>query len=349
MIKVLITFDYELPLGKADSYSKAMFEPTEAILDVGREIGIPFVFFSDVCCALQFKKWNKERFYYPFKKQVQKSILEGHDVQLHIHPHWITSKYENNKFIPSMDFSLGDFPNKRSNLTIKEIIQSGKEELELICKEVDPNYQCISYRAGGYSILKKEQEVLEGLELNGIKIDSSVIPNFIKKASIFDINFSQAPKHTDWFADPKQGLLKAASRGIWEIPISSMPIGLFYILKRRLKKQFKKAEIVQRKFQNMGKGFPLTKVALSRKEMIQDLLNPVRLTFDNDHLELNDLMQIFDYNVSSWRGSGDIFITSISHPKIMGSYHIELMKKFILKVKEKYQKEVSFITYQNLV
>ena len=55
-IKILLTFDYELPLGGVSSYNKGIFEPTEKLLSLVNKLGIPIVLFSDICSVIQFEK-----------------------------------------------------------------------------------------------------------------------------------------------------------------------------------------------------------------------------------------------------------------------------------------------------
>src|SRR6187549_3169617 len=108
-IKILLTFDYELPLGSCTDYQKALFKPADDLINCANGLDVPIVLFADVCSAIRFKEWDRENYYAPFGDQLSRSLKEGHDVQLHIHPHWMNSTYAAGKFIPSPNFSLSSF------------------------------------------------------------------------------------------------------------------------------------------------------------------------------------------------------------------------------------------------
>ena len=88
-IKILLTFDYELPLGKANDYQRGLFAPAGKLIQLANRIGVPIVLFTDICSAIKFKEWDYNNYYLPFKNQVGQALQEGHDLQLHIHPHWM--------------------------------------------------------------------------------------------------------------------------------------------------------------------------------------------------------------------------------------------------------------------
>ena len=86
-IRLLLTFDHELPLGSLkSSYRKALFDPTERLFESAQRNDFPITLYTDVLCALRYKDWDKQGFYQPYVNQLQKTVSLGHDVQLHLHP-----------------------------------------------------------------------------------------------------------------------------------------------------------------------------------------------------------------------------------------------------------------------
>jgi hypothetical protein len=150
IIKSLLTFDHELPLGSLNtSCEKALFEPTQKVMDLADKHEIKVTLFTDILCAQRYKDWDAANFYAPYKQQLQYAIKKGHDVQLHIHPHWLTSGYKNGTFLPSNDFALSNFKN---DIQFGGIIRLSIRNLKEICTPIDNGYNCIAYRAGGYNI-----------------------------------------------------------------------------------------------------------------------------------------------------------------------------------------------------
>src|ERR1700712_4517023 len=124
-LKLLLTFDHELPLGGVrTSYKEAMFDPTYRLFELAGTLKVPVVLFTDVLCGIRYKEWDNSSFYTPYVKQLQNAILKHHDVQLHLHPHWLTTSFENNFFLPSRDFRLADFKANKT-YSIDNIIKKG--------------------------------------------------------------------------------------------------------------------------------------------------------------------------------------------------------------------------------
>ncbi|MDR2145954.1 MAG: hypothetical protein LBE91_05810, partial [Tannerella sp.] len=82
--------------------------------------------------------------------QLQYAISGGHDVQLHIHPHWLTSEYDGKNFHPSNDFSLSDFRNDTKFGGIPGIVKRAVDSL----RETVAQYNTIQYNTIQYNTRK---------------------------------------------------------------------------------------------------------------------------------------------------------------------------------------------------
>ena len=132
-MNLILTFDYELFLGdNYTSYDIILFRKTEQICEMLKKYEIKCTFFADVYSAIQHKKYGLFDYSEAFEKQIQWLVKEGHDVQLHIHPHWIMSKYVDGKWIHKKEFyRLSSFENGITDdfgelHTIDSIISNGK-------------------------------------------------------------------------------------------------------------------------------------------------------------------------------------------------------------------------------
>lgn len=345
-VSVLLTFDFEAPLGGFESYESGLFKPAAKLLALANQLNIPIVLFADICSLIMYRDWDIE-YYNRFKSQIQNAIRNNHDVQLHIHPHWLTSEYKNNTYIPSSRFALSNFKND-TNYSIERIIDEASATLIEICKEVDDEYECVAYRAGGYNVEPESKIILNSLYKNGIRIDSSVIQGYYQKQSYSRIDYTGAPRKNYWKISIDGPLTKESDSDLYEIPITRMPISIPYIIRRKLYKDRNKDKIKSRKYNNTGKGF----ATISSKPGLVDKLrmawNPVVLSCDRDYMTLDHLQKIVDWNITKYKKNQDIIITLISHPKSMGEYHLDLFRDFIHFLQQKYDKDISFITYQTL-
>jgi hypothetical protein len=342
-LKILITFDHELPLGGLKTnYSQALFEPTSMVIKLAGELNVSVNFFTDVLCALRFREWDNEGFYRPYIDQLKQIISLGHDVQLHLHPHWLTSDYKNGTYIPSNDFILADFKNKTYPDNIDGIVEKGTSFLNAAIQQEFPNYKCVAYRAGGYNLFPESGKIFSALYKNGIRFDSSICKGYYFKSAISEVNYFGLPSQPNWFID-KQGNYKAVStEGILEIPILGksklefkMPTSF------KMKKLQSRAPISHGKQIHEGKpsGFFYK---------IKQSLSARMLSFDNYTYSPAYLMKVLDHNVNKYAEYETVMLSVIAHPKSMSDYCFNLMRSFIEQSKEKYGEKIQFCTYRQL-
>ncbi|MBK5277410.1 MAG: hypothetical protein JJE09_00960 [Bacteroidia bacterium] len=349
-IKILLTFDYELPLGTCEDYQKALFQPTENLIKCANSLDVPIVLFADICSVIRFKEWDFDNYYVPFSSQLKKSIRDGHDVQLHIHPHWMNSTYLDGKFVPSTYFSLSSFKDSPSGFSIEKIIERSFAELIKIGKEASSDYNALAFRAGGYDVEPESKRILNKLYELGIRIESSVIKDLYLDYSFSHIDYSSTPNQSNWFISKNGPLTKLGNNDLVELPISSMPISFPNILRRRLKKTLNKDRYRQRVVPVSGKGFLAMSGNQTIKSKLRKITNPQVLSFDKEHLEYEDLASILTYNFDKYKSeSGDLILTAIGHPKSMGQYHLNLLQEFVEKTRLKYQDQVEFVTYPKIL
>jgi hypothetical protein len=348
-IKILLTFDYELPLGYCTDYQEALFKPAENLINCANGLAVPVIFFADVCSAIRFKEWDYENYYLPFTEQLRRSLQIGHDVQLHIHPHWMNSVFAEGKFIPSPNFSLSSFRETLSGYIIEKIIEEAFRELREICSDGKIDYGCVAFRAGGYDVEPQSKRILNKLYELGIRIESSVIKDFYLDYSFSHIDYSNSPQSSNWLIS-KNGPLTKEGKDLLELPISSMPLTIMDIVKRRLKKTLNGPVYKHRAFANSGKGFLAISGNQTLKSKLRKITNPQVLSFDKEHLEYEDLAAIVSYNVEKYKDEpSDLIITTIAHPKSMGAYHLNLMKEFVEKSQKKYKDQLEFVTYPQIL
>jgi hypothetical protein len=97
-----------------------------------------------------------------------------------------------------------------------------------------------------------------------------------------------------------------------------------------------------------GNGFYARQGKQSFKSKVRKIFNPLVLSFDKEYLDYKDLMSVINYNVNKYKSEkNDLVFTAIGHPKSMGSYHLDLMAKFVKEVRSCFDDRISFITYRN--
>ena len=93
-MNIFLTYDYELFFGEpTGTVEKCIIEPTNLLRAIAQRTGIKMVFFIDVgylkkLIAFKDQFPNVKAEHDAIIDQVKKLVAEGHDCQLHIHPHW---------------------------------------------------------------------------------------------------------------------------------------------------------------------------------------------------------------------------------------------------------------------
>ncbi len=174
MIYLNLAFDHELSLGGVtSSYEQNLFDPTRQILDLAGDLSVPVTFFTDVLCGIRFREWDSSGFSDSYEAQLQDAARRGHDVQLHLHPHWIDSTFGGGRFVPADRYALHDFRAEAPPNDIDGIVSRGVEFLDDVIRPVDASYRCRAFRAGGLVIEPSQEEIFVALRRQGIRFDSS--------------------------------------------------------------------------------------------------------------------------------------------------------------------------------
>ena len=216
MRKILITLDYELFFGKSGTIEKSIIEPTEKLLSILDRFNIKASFFVDSGYILKLKEYMQnfemlKKDYDLISRQIQKLSKEGHDIQLHIHPHWEDSIYNGKEWVfDTSRYKLSDF----TEIAIDGIVRRYSQILEELT-----NQKPTVFRAGGWCIQPFEK-LADSLYNYGIRIDSSIYPNGKNKTAKKSFDFSGSPDKNNWMFSTNP-LIEDKNGRFLEIPISS--------------------------------------------------------------------------------------------------------------------------------
>ena len=323
MNNLILTFDYELPLGGVkNNYQDALFDPTSQLLEWAQEQNLSLVFFVDILSYVQFKKNKMDSYTDPFRKQVHEMILKGHDVQLHIHPHWLNTTIKNNCFETNAPFSLSDYQNDE----IEDMISLSIQELSLLAKEVDPNYQCLAFRAGGYNFGSKMELICRILYQNGIRFDSSIANGYYFKSNSSTVDYRSFKPMPNGYI-PNIKTKSSSINRLFEIPIASKPKFLFE-MPTSMKLKWYSHRAVHR-------GIMIhSKTNLNFKEKWAMLLSNRMLTVDNHTFSVSYLCSILNYHFRKYKNNAEITCALIGHPKAMGPYSYHLLNRLLQTIQK---------------
>lgn len=230
MKSLIFTLDYELFGNGSGDVFKHIIEPTEKLLDIASKYGLKYTFFFEVIEYWKLKEaWDKgnamgykENPVIAMENQIKKAFRNGHDIQLHLHPQWVDAVYENDQWKVNLDeWRLGGY-HREGEYSLENLFRKGKQTLEALLKPVDPNYQCIAVRAGGYNIQPSE-EIVKAMLVTGFKVDSSIYPGGKEIGVLSNYDYT--------VIDPTLGQWQTGKRleeqglsGVTELPIVAFPM-----------------------------------------------------------------------------------------------------------------------------
>ena len=343
-IRLILSFDHELSLGGTESFAYNLFEPTNELFRVADELSLPTALFTDVLCAMRYEEWDRSGFFEPYRRQIGEALRRGHDVQLHIHPHWVDSTYEHGTYRPSRHFALSDFENAAPPDDIAGIIDRSHDFLTTLCREADPAYRCVAYRAGGHNLAPATAAILSALYEKGVRIDSSIVKGFRFHSGISAVDMTNMPAAPNWTI-PVGGPLNAnGDHGLYEIPVAAKPRtplnNLPFLVNRvrhRARAHDPRGPSIHAAhtplIQKLGRMFPRSAWALS---------------FDDAAHSTDDVLDIFRAHVRAHGDAEQIVCAAVSHPKSMGAYAFSLMRHFVEGARREFGDALEFTTYRDV-
>ena len=342
MKQIILTIDYELFLGKeTGSVKSCMIDPTEKLDNILSINNSKMTVFWDILHF--YKLLELEEKYIELKNdriaiqdQIVNLVKKGHDIQLHLHPHWLDAKFLNGKWVFTYErFKLHTLSNTNDSKDINSIlgcVTIAKNLMEQIVREVDKNYKVYIFRAGGY-LIEPFDKIKEALYENGIYVDSSVCPELQNESNIFSYNFTNYPKENIYRFDARINEINTNGKFI-EIPIASINVPLFRRLYFTLLKKLKYSKI-----ESVKKGSGSGSASNKKKNKLQKIHSFIynkkyqKLTTDNS----------FDEKYSYLLSKAKHNSTQILHPKMLNSHCLSVLKSKLS------QDEVQFNSIANYV
>jgi hypothetical protein len=345
--KIALTIDYEVYLGSITGDVKScMIEPTRKLTAILANNGSKMTVFWDLLHYYMLLEYQEK---FPelmndalmIENQILALAAEGHDIQLHLHPHWLDAVYENNKW--NFDYkrfklqNLSEENNENDINTIAGCISISKKMLEnLVCK-VKPEYKVTTFRAGGY-LIQPFSKLREILLKHDILIDTSVCPGLRNDNEMFSYNFLNYPRLTSYKFSQEPKVVEDA--GIFtEVPVTTVRIpvhlNLYFTLLRNLKYRN-----LNKQVKGTGSG-ATTNIKQSLFEKLYKLLFKERIyQFTTD----SNFKEIFLYMINQVEQNS----TMILHPKLLNNHTLNLFENLIKKNKVKFNSIKQFLDHKKI-
>lgn len=303
---LILSQDYELFFHRSGSVEKCLFEPCDALLGMAETLGLKISFFVDAGMILSMQRHaaaTADR----VRKHVASLAAAGHEIALHIHPHWEDTRRVNGAWdFSSTRFQLRDFSDDEA----AEIVASYANCLGDLAGQ-SPT----SYRAGGFCV-EPFAKIRTALLDAGINIDSSVVPGAWVKGSDKGFDFRGAPTDEWWFFDESPMVPKEGGPFL-ELPIPTQILPFYYYWK------LIPAKVLKRPAENFGDGYakkPGTKEILRR---LAGLSRRAELSID--YAQVDYLLAA--RNLRKRRK----ILQLMGHPKMISQHSLDILKDYVTR------------------
>jgi hypothetical protein len=311
LMNCLITLDYELFFGAhTGTVEQCMITPTNKLLEILNPLGIKATFFVDIGLLVRADELNV---FQPQAKKVAEHIQslahQGHDIQLHIHPHWERAEFSHGQWQFDLDYyKLSDFP-----------VQIAAQIVLKYCAKLNHliNSKAIAFRAGGWCI-QPFSHFGEALYEAGIRVDSTIYHNGYDSTPLKGFDFRAGPTAPSWrfTSDP----LVPEPEGLFtELPISALKMGPLFYWRFALAK---KTGGEQHKSFGDGQA-----VSMSKKNMLRLLTRRSNTVASVDGYKAS-LLNRCRANVLKTAGEqGNLLL--IGHPKALSPYSLARLADYL--------------------
>jgi hypothetical protein len=267
------------------------------------------------------KKLNEYKDQYPKVKhehdlvidQIKTLVKEGHDCQLHIHPHWEDSTHN------GKDWEM--------NISRYKLVDFSDEEIEKIVLEYQQILKVITqkpvniYRAGGWC-LQPFSRIQKAFEKADLKLDSSVFPGGKFTSGNYFYDFTNTPQKSIWkFSND---LCSEDANGLFlEYPISSYKYSPIFFWKL-----FLNGRLDPKNHKPIGDGFPMPAPGQRKKMLTTGML----LSASCDGYFVTKLDTILKKNQTL--GFNEMVV--LGHPKALTHFALKKLEQFVIRHKNKH-------------
>jgi hypothetical protein len=275
--------------------------------------GVPLVLFVDVLWLLRLRELASSHRalmaeHLRVCQQLERAVKAGHELQLHLHPHWVDSRWEGERW--QMDlrrYRLHQF----GDAEIADMALRGAEALRAFGGSGTVN----AFRAGGWC-LQPFERLRQPLRAAGIRIDSTVYADGLQSGGAHDYDFRGAPAASRWRFDTDP-LVPVDDGPMLELPIASHSAGPALFWRMALARKLKLP-----RHRPLGRG---EAVMPSKGDLLRKLFGSTHSVVSIDGLKASLLEPA--WREARRREQQDFVV--IGHPKATTRWSLEQLARFL--------------------
>lgn len=311
---LLVSQDYELFFGRSGSIEKCLFEPGDMLADFAARRDLRITFFVDAGMLSRMRELasthpSVERQLSSIQKHVEGLACAGHEIGLHIHPHWEEARWNDGTWdFSGTRYQLRDF----SDEEVADIVCRYTRLLNDLC-----NGSVRTYRAGGFCTEPFETPG-EALLKAGISVDSSVVPGAVLEDASKGFDYG-AVADEPWWNFERSPAEPNPDGCFLEVPVTPQRLPFFHYWGRAVDRLMgRQAPSV------IGDG---SSKALGRREITRRLMGYGRVSeLSTDAPKARQLgsARVLRQDRKVWHVMG--------HPKLLGAPSLDALDNFMQRM-----------------
>lgn len=315
-MRTLLTLDYEVFFGaRTGSVARTLIEPTEALARLAERRGARLAFFVDAGFLLRLRAQMAAAAvlradYDAVRRQLEALVRAGHEIQLHVHPHWEDARWEAGRWqLEGTRYALHAF----APAEIADIVR----RYAGVLRELAGPSAARAYRAGGW-VIQPFGRLRAALLEAGVRIDSTVYAGGRCESEIQPHDFRGAPRKSRWRfdADP---LVEDPAGPFLELPIASRSLSPAFFWRFAAAKKLGGA-----RHRAFGDG---SAIPMARRDLVRRLLLPSTSVVSMDGYKASFLARA----AREYRARGMEELVVIGHPKALTPYSLEQLERFLAR------------------
>lgn len=212
---LILTVDYELFGNGSGSLLHCVIIPLERMAAIAERHGAKLEIFVEALefAAIERSAPQAERIA-TVKRQLSDMVRRGHRLQFHLHPQWHEARLQDGNWVlDEREWRTGDIGAAR----LMDMLNSAQQWLRSAVADVEPEYGCTVFRAGG-SCIQPARIALAALRALRMTMDSSVAPGVYSTDAVSWYDFRNCPSAHWWRVEEE---VTCAGKGEFlEVPIA---------------------------------------------------------------------------------------------------------------------------------
>ncbi len=224
--QLLLTVDHEIFGNGSGDVRRHIIEPTERMARCCEYFGVPLTVFFEVEEYLAFVREREKMVaafgYDPAEElriQAVDLVKRGHDLQLHLHPEWVGSSFEDGRWVlrperPTVD-SLFE-----TQQEVSAYIGERMAVIDGFYQAAGSSRRVTAYRCGAFCA-QPGRKLLRALAEHGILIDSSLVKGMVREDDHVHLDFTGAPEDRRHWQVSEDVAVEDGCGPVTELPIYS--------------------------------------------------------------------------------------------------------------------------------